>query len=59
MCVEGDVCLAPLSCFFHSISLQEVDRFDDLDGLLKNMGFRGVHKVCMSQNDTMLSTVRC
>jgi|APAra0007618257_1042622.scaffolds.fasta_scaffold00116_15 hypothetical protein len=25
--------------------LQEVDRFDDLDVLLKNRGFRGVHKV--------------
>jgi hypothetical protein len=24
--------------------LQEVDRFDDLDVLLKNRGFRGVHK---------------
>ncbi|WZZ67462.1 hypothetical protein YC2023_078832 [Brassica napus] len=22
---KGDVCLAPLSCFFHSISLQELD----------------------------------
>lgn len=35
-----------------SISLQEIDRFDDLDGLLKNRGFLGVHKVqyiCLSQ----------
>jgi mRNA deadenylase 3'-5' endonuclease subunit Ccr4 len=27
------------------LCLQEVDRFDDLDVLLKNRGFRGVHKV--------------
>ncbi|XP_013589976.1 PREDICTED: carbon catabolite repressor protein 4 homolog 5 [Brassica oleracea var. oleracea] len=26
------------------LCLQEVDRFDDLDGLLKNRGFQGVHK---------------
>uniref|UniRef100_A0A1J3I9F8 Carbon catabolite repressor protein 4-like protein 5 n=1 Tax=Noccaea caerulescens TaxID=107243 RepID=A0A1J3I9F8_NOCCA len=26
------------------LCLQEVDRFDDLDGLLKNSGFQGVHK---------------
>lgn len=45
MCVESFVWL-----HYHVlISLQEVDRFDDLDGLLKNMGFQGVHKVCLSQ----------
>lgn len=32
------------------ILLQEVDRFDDLDVLLKNRGFQGVHKVYTSQN---------
>ncbi|CAF2061256.1 unnamed protein product [Brassica oleracea] len=26
------------------LCLQAIDRFDDLDGLLKNRGFRGVHK---------------
>ncbi|XP_010416210.1 PREDICTED: carbon catabolite repressor protein 4 homolog 5-like isoform X3 [Camelina sativa] len=26
------------------LCLQEVDRFDDLDGILKNRGFQGVHK---------------
>ncbi|ESQ27783.1 hypothetical protein EUTSA_v10018567mg [Eutrema salsugineum] len=27
------------------LCLQEVDRFDELDGLLKNRGFQGVHKI--------------
>lgn len=36
------------------ISLQEVDRFDDLDRLLKNRGFQGVHKVYTSQKFSYL-----
>ncbi|WZZ05861.1 hypothetical protein YC2023_091782 [Brassica napus] len=29
----------------------EVDHFDDLDGLLRNRGFRGVHKLDIELHD--------
>ncbi|CAG7903526.1 unnamed protein product, partial [Brassica rapa] len=39
------------------LCLQAIDRFDDLDGLLKNRGFRGVHKVFNIPNAYMFQDV--